>query len=204
MRSRSARAKRTSAVIIAAQLGRRIRQEHPEVADMYRRLISFAKIIQRLRLIEDHGVSEHIARNAVVYALQGYQWGCGAESYEGLIADPDELRRIISGYRRKTGRELRRQKKGIFGLTAEERSEVARKAAQASGWTVYTKRERECALRLCADSRFCYTSGRLEGKPKLELVAKELNRRFHQGRPVRDRYSVNFVRGRAKRQRPSA
>jgi hypothetical protein len=65
---------------------------------MYRRLISFPKIIERLRLVKDHGVSAHIARNAVVYALRGFQWGFKAEAYEGLITDPDEVRRIVSGW----------------------------------------------------------------------------------------------------------
>ncbi len=203
MRSQSPRAKRTSAVLIAAELGRRLQQEHPEVADMYRRLISFPKIIERLRLVKDHGVSEHIARNAVVYALRGYHWGFTVEPYEGLILDPDELKRIASGYRRKTGETLRRSKKGICGLSAEEQRKAACKGAQAVGWVIYTKRERACLLRLCADPRFCYGPGRYKGKPKLDLIAQELNKRFHQGQPVRDRFSVNSVRSRTKKQRLS-
>ena len=67
----------------------------------------------------------------------------------------------------------------------------------------FTKKETECALRLCAVPRFCYESGPHKGKPKLELVASELNKRFHKGESVRTKYSVNFLRGRAKRQKVS-
>ncbi len=106
---RSKRAKRQSAIAIAADLGRRIQKEHPEVVEMYRSLTPFSRIVKALRLIKGYGVSKHVARNAVVYALRGYRWGFGVESYEGLITDVEELDRIVSGYRKKVGKRLRKQ-----------------------------------------------------------------------------------------------
>ena len=200
MRDRSTQAKRFSAVAIAAVLGQRIQREHPEVVEMYRSLTPFSKIVKALELIEGHGVSKHIARNAVVYALRGYRWGFGVESYEGLITDVEELDRIVSGYRKKVGKRLRRQKKGICGLSEEEQRKAACAGAAAVGYIVFTKKERACALRLCADPRFCYEGGKHKGKPKLEVIAQELNKRFHNGLLVRTKYSVNYVRGKAKRQ----
>ena len=200
MRYRSTQATRLSAITMAAVWGQRIQREHPEVVEMYRSLTPFSRIVRALRLIEGYGVSEHVARNAVVYALRGYRWGFGVESYAGLITDVEELDRIVSGYRKKVGKRLRKQKRGICGLSKEERRKAACAGAAAVGWIVFTKKERACALRLCSDPRFCYEGGRHKGEPKLGVIAQELNKRFHNGVLVRTKYSVNSVRGKAKRQ----
>jgi len=147
-----------------------------------------------------YGVSERIARNAIQYALRGYPGGYLVASYGGLITDVDELARIVTGYRKQTGNKLKRQKKGFCGLSKEEHRKVAIAGATAVGWIVFTKKEIECALRLCGDPRLCYESGPHKGKPKLGLVAQELNKRFHKGQAVRTRFSVNFLRSRARRQ----
>lgn len=201
MQYRSEKAKTVSAIAMSAELGQRIQSDHPEVVALYRRLIPLSTIVQTLGLIDGYGVSERIARNAIEYALRGYRWGYGVASYEGLITDAEELQRIRSGYRKKLGRRLKRQKKGICGQSKEEHRKAGYAGAKAVGWIVFTKRERECALRLCADPRFCYDNGRLKGKPKLELVAQELNKRFHKSQSVRTKHSVNFLRGKSKKQR---
>jgi len=111
MPSKSIHAGNLSAIRLAADLGRRIQEEHAEVVGMYRKLVPLSRIIKRLRLIKAYGVSEHVARNAVVYAVRGYHWGFGARNYEGLIRDAEELARIRSGYKRQTVQIQRRQKK---------------------------------------------------------------------------------------------
>ena len=188
---------------MSADLGRKIQREHPEVVAMYRRLTPLSTIVHKLGLIDGYGVSERIARNAIGYAIRGYHWGLGVASYEGLITDVEELDTIVSGYRKKIGRRLRRQKRGICGQSKEEHRKAGYAGAKAVGWIVYTKRERECALRLCAAPRFCHENGRHRGKPKLELVAQELNRKFHKSQSVRTMYSVNCLRGKSKRRKVS-
>ena len=201
MQFRSGRARTFSAIAIAANLGRRIQSDHADVVAMYRRLTPLSTIARRLRLMKLYGVSERIARNAIEYALRGYPGACGVESYEGLVTDVEELGRIVSGYRKQTGRRLAKQKKGICGQSKEEQRKAAIAGAKAAGRIVFTKKETACASRLCADPRFCYESGSHEGKPQLELVAQELNKRFHNGQSVRTKYSVNFLRTRSKRQK---
>jgi len=188
---------------MSADLGRRIQREHPEVVAMYRRLAPLSTIVHKLGLIDCYRANERIARNAIEYAIRGYHWGLDIASYEGLITDPEELDKIVSGYRKKIGRRLRRQKKGICGQSKEEQRKAGYAGAKAVGWIVYTKRERECALRLCATPRFCHEIGWLRGKPKLALVAQELNRRFHKNQSVRNKHSVNYLRGKSKRQKDS-
>jgi hypothetical protein len=204
MPHRSGKARSFSAISMAADLGRRIQSDHAEVVAMYRRFTPLSTMARRLGLMKGYGVSERIARNAIEYALRGFPGGYRAASYEGLITDADELKAIVSGYRKKTGNKLKRQKKGFCGQTKEERRRAAIAGATAVGWIVFTEKEIECATRLCAAPRFCYESGRHKGKPQLELVAQELNKRFHKGHSVRDRHSVNFLRGRSKRQKASA
>ena len=191
---KSKRSRAVSAIAMSVNLGRRIQRDHTEVVAMYRRLTPLSTIVHKLGLIDGYGVSERIARNAIEYAIRGYHWRLGVASYEGLITDVEELDKIVSGYRKKIGRRLRRQKKGICGQSKEERRKAAYAGAKAVGWIVYTKRERECALRLCADPRFCYANGSHKGKPQLELVAQELNRKFHKSQSVRNKYSVSFLR----------
>ena len=200
---RSGKARTLSAISMAADLGRRIQSDHAEVVAMYRRFTPLSTMVRRLGLMKGYGVSERIARNAIEYALRGFPGAYRVASYEGLITDSDELKAIVSGYRKKTGNRLKREKKGLCGLTKEEQRKAAIAGAKAVGWIVFTKRETECAFRLCADRRFCYESGPHNGKPKLELVAQELNKRFHKGQPVRDRHSVNSLRGRSKRRKVS-
>ena len=203
MRRRSKRARTASAIGLAAALGRRIQDDHPEVVGMYRSLVPLSTIVRRLRLMDDYGASWHVARNAVVYAIRGHHKGCGLKCYDGLITDADELSRITLAYRKLGGLKLKRQKKGIFNQSPEEQTEAGRKGATAIGGIVFTKREVEYALKLCSNPRFCYAEGRPKGKPKLKAIAQELNRRFHRGRAVRTRYSVNYLRGRSKRRNPA-
>lgn len=203
MRHRSDKAKMFSAIAISADLGKRIQRDHSEVVDMYRRFVPLSVIVKRLNLIEDYGASERIARNAIEYALRGYHWGYGVASYEGLITDVDELDEIESGYRKKTGKRLRRQKKGIFGQSKEERKRAGCAGAKAVGSIVFTKKESQWALRLCADRRFCYEKGNHKGQPRLELIAQELNKKFHKRQNVRTKHSVNALRCRTKRKQIS-
>jgi hypothetical protein len=200
---RSGKARTLSAISMAADLGRRIQSDHAEVVAMYRRFTPLSTMARRLGLMKGYGVSKRIARNAIEYAIRGFPGGYRVARYEGLITDADELKAIVSGYRKKTGNKLKRQKKGFCGQTKEEHRKAAIAGATAVGWIVFTEKEIECASRLCADPRFCYEGGPHKGKPKLELVAQELNKRFHKGQAVRTKHSVNFLRSRAKRQRAS-
>jgi len=156
---RSGKARTLSAISMAADLGRRIQSDHVELVAMYRRFTPLSTMARRLGLMKGYGVSERIARNAIEYALRGFPGGYRVAGYEGLIMDPDELKVIVSGYRKKTGKNLKRQKKGICGQSKEEQRKAAIAGAKAVGWIVFTKRETECALRLCTNPRFCYESG---------------------------------------------
>ena len=200
MPHRSGKARTFSALSMSADLGLRIQSDHLEVVAMYRRFTPLSTMARKLGLMKLYGVSERIARNAIEYALRGCPGGHRVASYEGLITDADELKAIVTGYRTKTGNKLKRERKGICGQSKEEHRKVGLAGATAVGWIVFSEKEIEYASRLCADARFCYESGAHKGKPKLELVAGKLNKRFHKGQAVRDRHSVNFLRGRAKRQ----
>jgi len=167
---------------------------------MYRRFTPLSTMARRLGLVKGYGVSERIARNAIEYALRGFPGAYRVARYEGLITDADELKAIVSGYRKKVGNKLKRQKRGICGQSEEEHHKAGLAGAKAVGWIVFSEREIECASRLCAAPRFCHENGPQKGKPNLALVAQELNKRFHKGQAVRTRFSVNYLRTRAKRQ----
>lgn len=191
---RSEQAKRLCAIRIARDLGLVIQREHPEIVELYRSITPLPTIIRKLDLIDEYNVTEHIARNAVEYALRGYHWGFGAESYKGAIKDEQELREIERKYRIKTGNRLKRRKIGICGQTAEEQREAAILGAEAIGGTRYSRQELDFAYRGFRQGKFFYETGHKKGHPNLQLYADALNKRFHKGKKIRTRASIAGLR----------
>ena len=141
MSYRSGKARTLSAITMAAELGRRIQSNHAEAASLYRSITPLSTIARRLRLMKLYGVSERVARNAIEYAIRGCPGLYRVARYEGLITDADELKAIVSGYRKKTGDKLKRQKKGICGLTKEQQRKAVVAAMKALGWTLLQRKK---------------------------------------------------------------
>ena len=110
----------------AGELGKRLQEDFPEIADEYRNGRTMPEISLEYCIQELYDAkSRAVAINAVRYALGGYDFG--GISYSGLIEDLEELKNIGLEH----GREQRTENGnanyekglGVHGLTPEQRTE---------------------------------------------------------------------------------
>ena len=114
----------------ASELGKRLQEDFPEIADEYRNGMTLSKISSEYCIQELYDASRSVAITAVGNALRGYDFD--GISYLGLIEDPEELRNIGLEHIRENGKALYELGKGIHGLTAEQMSEHSRKGGEAA------------------------------------------------------------------------
>ena len=120
----------------AGEVGKRLQEDFPEIADRYRNGMTLPEISLEYCIQELYDTtSRDVARNAVRDALRGYDFD--EISYPGLIEDDEERRNIGLEHMRENGKANYEMRKGIHGLTPEQRSETSRK----SGKTLYETRK---------------------------------------------------------------
>ena len=121
------------AIISSIDLGKILQQEHPEIADLYRKGNGQEEIVRLKEFHKEYDKSIPIARGGVQRALAGHKKGFEREPYEGLI--PKEERDELEEEQRQKGRKkgqikcgeiARDEGKGIFSLSFEERRELMR------------------------------------------------------------------------------
>ena len=115
----------------AAELGKRLQEDFPEIADRYRNGMTQPEISLEYCIQELYDTtSRDVALAAVHFALGGYDFG--GISYPGLIEDPEERRNIGLEHNRESGKATYEMRKGVHGLTAEQQSENGRKNGKAA------------------------------------------------------------------------
>ncbi len=185
------------AIEMVHKIGEKIAEEHPELAEWYRDLNrSFiAWEVARELLPNECEVSEEVAATAVTYAI----------SLLLPKAERDELTR------------LRRSEimKAKWDFNSPEWREHCKNAARiryslgirvdvkamldARGRTAWTDEEKEAVLRAAVDSKYRLPTG----GPNYEQIARDVNDRFHGGKPIRYENScrslVGYTRKMAKK-----
>lgn len=111
-------------------LASRLQRDVPEISDLYRRGDTSMQIAQHLDISSNYGVSEGVARVAVLAAIRGYKGAFGVDSLEGLITDEDELEELERSHQKQAATEMYGLGLGIHAETNEGRSKRARKAYQ--------------------------------------------------------------------------
>ena len=115
----------------AAEVGKRLQEDFPEIADRYRNGMTMPEISLEYCIQELYdATSREVARIAVRYALEGYDFG--GISYPGLIEDPEERRNIGLEHNRANGKATYDMGKGVHGQTVEQLSENGRKGGKAA------------------------------------------------------------------------
>lgn len=203
----------------SVMLGHQLKEQHPEIADLYRRGKSLTELEQYLQLVTRFGIKPKTAQAALRYAICGYDGTLDVarhDAYLGLIPDPNERREIAKAHNRDSSRiqglKNKENKVGFFSITTEERREIGRKSglkqyregigihaqtpedhrrqgvwlATSQGHVPFSDEELQCLMDLATNPRF-----QRETQIHAQNISRELNRRFHEGSPVRNGRSVS-------------
>ena len=128
-----------AAIRLAAAIGDEIRKSHPEIAEEYRGGLSASELVAGHKFDHRYGVSRQAAIAAVRNAIRGYS-GNRYEPYQGLIEDRSELEALALAHNRRTGIEEYKRKRGVHGLTREQKAEACRKGGLIRGPLSYRLR----------------------------------------------------------------
>lgn len=200
----------------------RIKQEFPEVAEMYKRGIHIPEIALSLGIADRYSIGKRTAESAVQMAIRGKRgrkW-----NLDGLICNQDELNTLCAMHRKNAAEENYQNGVGLAGLTDLERSRIgvlgsgrARElgrgivalsrtelsaagkkgvleSMKSRGVVPWSDEEKEYAFSLSQLSEYKHQSGGCyRGKPKLKVITELVNRNFHAGREVRSRQTVSAI-----------
>jgi hypothetical protein len=139
IRSRRLTDQQVAAIRLAAEMGDAIRKSHPEIAEEYRSGLTASELVARHGFDRRHGVSRRTAVGAVRNAIGGYSGLC-YEPYQGLIGDRTERENLALAHNRRTGVEEYQRKRGIHGLTREQKAAACRKGGLIRGPLSYRLR----------------------------------------------------------------
>ena len=185
-----------AAIKRSIDFGRILVEEHPEIADLYKRGNTQEKIAEMLDLKSKYGHSNSVTRVGVLKALSGYEGGFGLSEYEGLIPDSEERSQLALEHMVEFGFKTLREKTGVFGRTSEKRTEDAIKSVVSRGQTPWKKQGDHLGNEIyCAIDELDYAhhlaqqpefqeKGKMK-RNKVKQIANELNKSYHQGELVR-------------------
>ncbi len=132
-------------IVGSVRVGYQLTTEHPQLADDYRSGMGVPDLVEKYQIKEQYNLKTHTAKNAIRYALKGYDGRydgikhalkIGIDSYPGLLEDNEEARELGRLHRQDNARahnqRLKQEGKGFFGQTLEEKSEAGKKGGQIS------------------------------------------------------------------------
>lgn len=174
-----------AAMHINIELGMTLQQDHPEIAELYKKGYTLSKIVDKLNIMSDYNASSEVARVGVYCAIAGYDGKLGIDSYNGLI-NSAERTRIGKEHIKKVGidlaKKMRKERKGIFTWTREQHSEAGKKggikggrrSVIARGFTLWTEDEISLAYQLSQQPEYQWSEGKYKGKLNLKKITHEL------------------------------
>jgi len=197
-------------------LGRTLKTDHPEIAVIYG-YYPQGKIVEMLNIKSEYGVNDNTAIGGIHFAISGHNGGYKVESYDGLIPDEEEREIIGRGHRSeagkisslrlceqgkgiygrtaeqrsndssKNGHKLHKEKLGIFGRTAEQHGNDSSKGVISRGLTPWNDDERKDAYLLSTTPEYQRGS-----QVNNKSIAEELNIRHHDGKKIRNARAISL------------
>lgn len=202
-----------------AEIGKKIKANYPEVADMFRNKKSLSEIAEDLNLSSEYHAKQDIVLRSVRLALKGYPGGFGIRPYRGLL-DHVEYKSLASEHQsdrgydspvgqglcyeelssagKKGGRTSKRLKLGIFALTIEERVKIGEKA-YAAGLGKLTKKDLSRFGR-----RSCIATGKIHWTRPMLKMAVRLYESGDSWNEVAEAIDQKYCNGQGKITRASA
>lgn len=123
-------AEQIASIRLSKEKGRQIALDLPQIAEYYRNKMSLQEIAEKYNIAARYNITEGISVSAVYYALSGNRGEFGVATYDGLITDPSELRKIGLEHKANSGVRGYIYGLGIHALTSEERRENGRMGGQ--------------------------------------------------------------------------
>jgi len=139
IRSRRLTDQQVAAIRLAAEIGDAIRKSYPEIAEEYRSGLTASELVAGHGFDHRYGASRRTAIAAVRNAIRGCSGLC-YEPYQGLIGDRSERENLALAHNRRTGMEEYERKRGIHGLTREQKIAACRKGGLIRGPLSYRLR----------------------------------------------------------------
>jgi len=175
------------------EFGRTLQTTLPTIAEDFRAGLTLDGIVEKNDIRQLLGVSQSIARNAVWFALRGYEANlifADMGYFTGLM-EKEEYATIarqhqsdasvrVGRQNRESGLRQYAEGKGIHSQTQEERKDLGRQGVIAQGSRPYEQAEVDLIIELAALPEYQRLS-RINAKK----IAEELNRRLHNSEPVR-------------------
>lgn len=128
----------------AAELGKHLKSEYPQIASQYRQGTLVSDIVNELDLCSTYNVSLKIAMSAVNCAITGHDGLGDISPYRGLIEDTAEIQRLALEHQRVSGRNIGKltyeRGTGIHGKSIEERSNYGRIGGKVAGSLLYEQK----------------------------------------------------------------
>ncbi len=173
-------AKQIIAIQQAINLGRKLQEDIPQIAEDYRNRKNKRQIIGEYKIPEIYNVNEKIAFVAVGYALRGNTRFVKTKQYEGLITDSSELEKLCSEHQRDNLEKIKKD------LNNEYLQRGARNSNLTQGKVLWSDRERNFVYQLSKKAEY-----KIKTIKNSVLIAKEINRRFHNNQQVRTVSAIN-------------
>ena len=172
-----------TSIKIGVQIGKDLQGLYPEIAEDYRKGMTYKEIVKKYNITEQFELSERTSQTAVRFSIRGIVEIFGLESYSGLITDEEELERLAKTHKIEGGKRLYEQGKGIHGKSEEEMREAGKMSAISRGQTLWTELEEKRVLEIHKE-----IGEKVYGKNV--KIAKRINQEFYKGGKVRTSNSI--------------
>ena len=197
--------KNITAIELSILIGTWIKRDFPFFAEKFREGYLLTHIVRSYNLSEKYKVSHKIAHGAVRYALRGYLGELelikSVTPYFGLIPLGEYIR-LAKNHKENFGKILgdlnRDNQAGMFSLTKEDMAKARKKGFENMGMVAFSTEESNFVEVLSQKPEFQMTRQNYRNVAK---IAEEVNKKFHNGEPIRTNLSISQHLIRIKRKK---
>jgi len=175
----------SGAIRKSIELGLVLQRDIPEIAEDARNgktrswIVDNYDIVSRYRGFTEGHLTRCVAKQGVYYAENGHGGGFGIPPYKGFF-DEEEKKRISGKYlvefHRHAGNRSLELKVGVH--------------ANSIFWGLDEPKD---TYGLSQSPEYQFQEGSNMGKPNIELIRKEINKRYHGGKDVRTHNSIKYA-----------
>lgn len=210
--------RKIKAIHMTRKFGSRIAEDFPRIAEDYRAGDKIPILLERYHIQGEYGIQPHLAANSLSRALEillsseerevlstqhKREAGINAKK-EGTGIFSLTLEELKNTARKghlalssMGGQATYRLKRGIHGLSQEEREKLSKEAVRAKGYIPFSEEEKSFLLSLSSNQEYYHISNH-RNTLDYEKIAEEFRERF---RIVRKPKSLKYLMGKLRREK---